>query len=80
MSSSGVSKTVFSSPGQVEQGSEVGSSVVMSRLLFEHTVDQNHTFLQRDEHQKRLKTLRKELDYLQTTAWKYQPIEKYIGQ
>lgn len=86
MSSSGLSKTVLSSPGQSEsQASELSSSLpsstaVLSRLKFEHTIDQSLSQLARDGHNKRLKMLRKELDYLQSTAWKYQPIDKYIGQ
>lgn len=85
MSSSGLSKTVLSSPGQSEpQASEISSSptssAVFSRLKFEHSVDQSLSQLARDGHSKRLKILRKELDYLQSTAWKYQSIDKYIGQ
>ena len=34
--------------------------------------------IQKEAHQKRLKLLRKELDYIQTTNWKYEPIESYI--
>jgi hypothetical protein len=85
MTSSGLSKTVLSSPGQSEsQASEISSSptssAVFSRLKFEHSIDQSLSQLARDGHNKRLKMLRKELDYLQSTAWKYQAIDKYIGQ
>lgn len=31
-------------------------------------------------HENRLKNLRKEIDFLKETSWKYNPIEKYIGQ
>ncbi|CAH2008310.1 unnamed protein product [Acanthoscelides obtectus] len=33
-----------------------------------------------DMHQNRIKSLRKELEYLKETSWKYDPIDKYIGQ
>ena len=36
--------------------------------------------LQREEHEKRLKALRKELDGIAATQWMYSPIEKLIGQ
>ena len=86
MSSSSLSKTVLSSPGQSEsQASEISSSptsssLIISRLKFEHSVDQTLSQMVRDGHNKRMKMLRKELDYLQSTAWKYQSIDKYIGQ
>lgn len=86
MSLSGLSKTVLSSPGQSESqtselsSSPTSSSAILSRLKFEHSIDQNLSQLARDGHNKRLKTVRKELDYLQSTAWKYQSIDKYIGQ
>lgn len=36
--------------------------------------------LQAENHEKRLANMRKELAYLKSTEWKYDPIEKYIGQ
>ena len=34
----------------------------------------------KEEHDNRLKDLRKQLEYIADTNWKYSPIEKYIGQ
>lgn len=35
---------------------------------------------QREEHEKRLKAIRKELDWISSTQWMYTPIDKLIGQ
>lgn len=32
-----------------------------------------------EAHQNRIKNLRKELDYIKSTEWKYQPVEKLFG-
>lgn len=87
MGPSSLPKTVLSSPSQIEsQGSALNSSPSLStdllnRIKFEETVDKNRSqTLEKDAHQKRMKQLRKELDYIQNTAWKYQHIDTYIGQ
>lgn len=33
-----------------------------------------------ENHMRRLQNLRKEVSYLKNTEWKYEPVEKYIGQ
>ncbi|RZF35673.1 hypothetical protein LSTR_LSTR014289 [Laodelphax striatellus] len=80
-------KTVLSSPIQNEsQGTSLNSAtptkcLTFPLLKFEETVEKSRLQLGEQEAlQKRLGNLRKELDYLQETAWKYQPIDKYIGQ
>ncbi|GLG97998.1 Uncharacterized protein GBIM_04639 [Gryllus bimaculatus] len=84
MSSTGLPKTVLSSPTQSEsQASELSTTSLNSELVhlkFEHSFDQCLLQMQRDAHNKRMKLLRKELDYIQVTAWKYPVIDKYIGQ
>lgn len=87
MSSSNITKGVLlsSNSGQVcSQSSEISSSIVSdlvdNRLKFEHSIDHNIVSLHTEAHKKRLKKLRKELNYLQETAWKYQSIEKILGQ
>lgn len=52
----------------------------LGRFKVEHAVDQTRSQVLKEAHQKRLKTLRKELDYLKNSAWMYQPIDKFIGQ
>lgn len=87
MGPSSLPKTVLSSPSQIEsQGSALNSSPsistdLLNRIKFEETVDKTSSqTLEKDAHQKRMKQLRKELDYIQNTAWKYQHIDTYIGQ
>lgn len=87
MGPSSLPKTVLSSPSQIEsQSSALNSSPsistdLLNRIKFEETVDKNRSqTLEKDAHQKRIKQLRKELDHIQNTAWKYQHIDTYIGQ
>ena len=37
------------------------------------------TSVEKEEHAKRLKTLRKELEYLDKTNWQFEPIDKLLG-
>lgn len=87
MSSSNITKNVLLSsntPQVRSQNSEISSTapcdLFENRLKFEHSIDYNIASLQVDAHKKRLKKLRKELTYLLETAWKYQNIEKILGQ
>ena len=50
------------------------------RHSFPDDVSKAQTSVQREEHAKRMKSLRKELEYLDKTNWQYEPIEKLIGQ
>lgn len=87
MSHSNLPKTVLSSPSQSEsQASTLNSatptkSSVFSRYKFEETVEKSRVQLsEQDAHQKRLRHLRKQLDFIQETSWKYQPVDNFIGQ
>uniref|UniRef100_A0A4P6D919 Uncharacterized protein n=1 Tax=Rhodnius prolixus TaxID=13249 RepID=A0A4P6D919_RHOPR len=80
----GPSKTVLSTPSQNESSSsELATprrSVMVNRLKFDNVIERPRSHLLLKEcHLKRLKLLKKELDYLQETAWQYHPIETYIG-
>ena len=50
------------------------------RHSFSDDVSKAQTSVQKEEHAKRMKSLRKELEYLDKTNWQYEPIEKLIGQ
>lgn len=76
MSSSNLPKNVLSS--QSPSNRETVS--VKSMLKFHEFISENATATEYELHQNRMKNLRKELDFLKETEWKYQPIEKYIGQ
>lgn len=87
MTSSNISKNVLlsaNSPQVRSHTSDIASSsscdLFENRLKFEHSIDYNIASLQIDAHKKRLRKLRKELNYLQETSWKYQNIEKILGQ
>lgn len=88
MSSSNIGKSVLLSannqPGRSQNSSEISSSsctdLIENRLKFEHSIDQSVVLLHNKNHQKRLEKLREELNYLQETAWRYQSIEKILGQ
>lgn len=53
---------------------------VVAKLWFDHNLESSLSSLEKDEHNKRIKDLRKQLEYIADTNWKYLPIEKYIGQ
>ena len=52
----------------------------MARHSFRDDVSKSLASVGKEEHQRRMKTLRKELSHLDKTAWQYQPIEKLLGQ
>ena len=89
-------KPVFASPTGLEAtaaGSLIEGLVTRWKSFFgfqfEH-LDLRHSFpddvskaqaaVKKEEHLKRMKSLRKELDYIDKTAWMFDPVEKLIGQ
>ena len=36
--------------------------------------------VRKEEHQKRMKGLRKELEHIDKTAWQFEPVDKLLGQ
>lgn len=88
---SGPVKPVFASPTGLTPEHTVGmgasslaSGSLIDNLITRHSfpddVSKAQTSVQREEHAKRMKSLRKELEYLDKTNWQYEPIEKLIGQ
>ena len=64
---------------------QINDSLYMKPMMnFRHSfsddVSKAQTSVQKEEHEKRMKSLRKELEYLDKTNWQYEPIEKLIGQ
>lgn len=53
--------------------------ISVDQFRYQSTKIKNITF-QREEHDKRIKSLRKELDWIAASQWMYTPIEKLIGQ
>lgn len=68
-----------SSPTQ-EERSEDSSVVAIKFTKYFEVVRTNAENSLQEIHQSRIKTLRKELDYIKETNWKYEPVDKYIGQ
>ncbi|KAK4305674.1 hypothetical protein Pmani_022439 [Petrolisthes manimaculis] len=66
--------------GQGSATSPDHMSTLMAKLWFDQNVESSLSALKREEHDKRLRDLRKELDYITDTDWKYSPVEKYIGK
>lgn len=79
-------KTILSSPsqndvrGSLSSGLHNCSEEVINKVKFDETIEKNISALEKEQHMKRLKSLRTELDFLQTTAWQYPSIDHYIGQ
>ncbi|EEZ99941.1 hypothetical protein TcasGA2_TC002737 [Tribolium castaneum] len=81
MSGSNLPKAILSTPSSQDEKSEGPSVSSTLRLTWYHEIIRtNATQSLQDLHQHRVKTLRKELDYLKETEWKYESIDKYIGQ
>ena len=53
---------------------------LVAKLWFEHNLESSLSSLEKDEHEKRLKDLRKQIEYISETNWKYSSVDKYIGQ
>ncbi|XP_069180584.1 uncharacterized protein [Procambarus clarkii] len=69
-----------SARGRGTPGSPDHMSTVMAKLWFDHNVESSLSSLKKEEHEKRMRDLRKQLEYIADTNWKYSPVEKYIGQ
>lgn len=73
-----VSKAVLSSSIQDEKGDDLTALRAASKI--QEMVNTNLALASQELHQNRIKSLRKELEYLKETEWRYEPIDKYIGQ
>lgn len=79
MSTLNVPKCILFSPAQEERNDDPSLAALKSTKNYE-IIKTNQDSSMQELHQNRLKSLRKELDHLKETAWKYEPIEMYIGQ
>lgn len=70
-------KTIISSPNQEERNEDPPTAVKSTRHF--EIVRTNAEGGLQEIHQTRIKSLRKELDYLKETNWKFESIDKYIG-
>lgn len=75
---SNIPKSILSSPSQVDKSDDVNT--IRNAAKLNEIVNLNSVVNTQEMHQSRMKGLRKELQYLKETEWKYQPIDKYIGQ
>jgi len=69
------SQDIISDPSTSNQ-----MEALVTRYYYHQELDKAHEQMKREEHEKRLKALRKELDGIAATQWMYSPIEKLIGQ
>lgn len=80
--------TLGHSPGQrttESQDSELSSSGTqtskfLNQMKSELQEQKQQKRLLKELHLKRVQSLRKELDYLKATEWRYQPIDRYLDQ
>lgn len=75
----GLPKPVLNSPAQQEAASEPCSSSnstqmdnLISKSSFPDDLEKNKSSVRDEEQRKRLQKLRKEIDYLKSTAWLYE--------
>lgn len=84
MNATELSKAILLTPAEsesigLEHNSTPNSSRALSvRLEVDYCVAEVAKQFQRESHICRMILLRKELGNLESTAWKYQPIKKYI--
>lgn len=89
MNSSALSSgTLGHSPGQrtsESQDSELTSSgnqtsKILNQMKSELQEQKQQKRLLRELHLKRVQSLRKELDYIKATEWRYQPVDRYMDR
>lgn len=73
-----IPKYVLSSPLQDEKGDDLNT--LRNAASLHQMVNISVPIASQEMHQDRIKMLRKELEYLKETEWKYDSIDKYIGQ
>ena len=72
--------------GSVTAGTGAGTSTsnqmeaLVTRYYYHQELDKAHDQMKREEHEKRIKGLRKELDWIVSTQWMYPSVDKLIGQ
>lgn len=80
MSGSNLSKAILSDPlTSPSEDKQESVSVILRLTKYFELVRTNAAQSIDEMHQNRLKALRREVDHLRETEWKYDPIEKYIG-
>ena len=82
MSGKGPVKPVFASPTAGLEATVAGSVIegLITRHSFPDDVAKAQAAVKKEEHQKRMKSLRKELDFIDKTSWQFDPVEKLLGQ
>ncbi len=80
-------KPVFASPKQIEVETGSSSSSSSSKLeafinkhSFPEELERSYKSVRKEEHEKHVRGLRKELDYIANTNWMYEAPEKLTGQ
>lgn len=72
--------SIIFTPTNNESADESNKKAVAKNVAIHTLTMINQRQSNSEVHQNRMKELRKELEYLKETEWKYEPIEKYIGQ
>lgn len=80
-SSKPLAKPVLASPSQMESA-ESRSTLdgLVSKHSFPEDLEKGLANVRKDDHEKRVKALRKELDYIASTEWQFQPADSLPGQ
>lgn len=72
-----IPKSVFSSP-QLDDKDD--TNTLRKAAIIHEILNLSASTNSQEIHQNRIKMLRKQTDYLKETEWKYEPIDKFIGQ
>jgi len=81
-------KPVLSSPAQIEAEAELEISPnskarldqLIARHAFPEDLEKSRKAVAKEENEKRVKALRKELDHIQSTNWMFEAVDKLTGQ
>lgn len=79
--SNNIPLAMLSPPPAIDEKAETPSlQATLRAAIYYEVVRSNAGQAIKDMHNERIKALRKELDYLKETEWKFSNIDKYIGQ
>lgn len=59
-------------PAIASNGGSNKMNSLIDKHVFNHVVDNSHKALEKEEHEKRLKELKKELDYINNSNWMFE--------
>ena len=77
----GTPRPVFLSPSQMDSASDTNQiEALLSRHSFPDDLEKSLNVAKKEDHEKRVKALTKQLEYIEQTNWQFDSTEKLTGQ